>query len=53
MPHVRLRNSLEALLEEENPLQDQRSNNVEELVVCTRNAMLGKSGSIGLRAEKE
>ena len=53
MPHVRLRNSFEALLEEEDLLKDQRSNNVEEVVVCTPDALLGKSGSIGLRAVKE
>ena len=40
MPHVKLRNSFEALLEEEDLLKDQRSNNVEEVVVCTPDAML-------------
>ena len=53
MPHVKLRNSFEALLEEEDLLQNQRANNVEEVVVCTPDALLGKSGSIGLRAVKE
>ena len=53
MPQVRLRNNFEAFLEEEDLLQDQSSNNVEEVVVCTPDALLGKSGSIRLRAVKE
>ena len=50
-PHVGFRNSFE-VLKEEDPLHDRRTNNVEEVVVCTPDVLL-KSGSIGLRAVKE
>ena len=43
MPHVRLGNSFEALQEEEGLLQDQRTINVEEVVVCTPDAKLNSA----------
>ena len=43
MPHVRLGNSFEALQEEEGLLQDQRTINVEDVVVCTPDAKLNSA----------
>ena len=41
--HVRLANNFEALQEEEGLLQDQRTINVEEVVVCTPDAKLNSA----------
>ena len=43
MPYVRLRNSFETLQEEEGLLQDQRTIKIEEVVVCTLDAMLNNA----------
>ena len=43
MSHVKLRNSFEALLEEEDLIHNQRANNVEEVVVCTPDVLLNNT----------
>ena len=43
MPYVRLRNSFETLQEEEGLLQDQRTINVEEVVVCIPDVKLNNA----------